>query len=303
MREWFLPSFGVVAVFVTASTGIAGSWRSIAVLPVQVEQVSDQMLPRKTFDEVLLTAVTTNTSARVVGESDIGAMLSFERQKDLVGCEDTSCFAEIGGALGVDVILVTRVARVAAEWVVNMKVIRMTDEFETLARISEFLPGRPDQLLKKLPELVAKLMASAGDRASGVPPPPSQPVVEPETSAAEPYAPPPAPEAPAPSTWKTAATAPPPQATTELPGTRIGFWWISRFLTAGLAVASSAVLIAMFALNDQAKSSYANDLMMPDERAGMRSTAETTALVGNVSLGLAIAGAVAFGVTWFFDDD
>ncbi|MBI5511040.1 MAG: PEGA domain-containing protein [Deltaproteobacteria bacterium] len=42
----------------------------------------------------------------VISSADINAMLSYEKQKDLVGCQDdTSCLAEIGGALGADLMV------------------------------------------------------------------------------------------------------------------------------------------------------------------------------------------------------
>ena len=38
---------------------------------------------------------------KVIGKSDIRAALNLESQKQLLGCSDDSCVAEIGGALGV----------------------------------------------------------------------------------------------------------------------------------------------------------------------------------------------------------
>jgi len=41
----------------------------------------------------------------VVSSSDINAMLSLEKQKELIGCTEVSCLAEIGGALGVEMMV------------------------------------------------------------------------------------------------------------------------------------------------------------------------------------------------------
>src|SRR4051794_12620642 len=42
----------------------------------------------------------------VISSADIEAMLSYERKRDLLSCEDnTSCLAEIGGALGADLMV------------------------------------------------------------------------------------------------------------------------------------------------------------------------------------------------------
>ena len=50
--------------------------------------------------------------AKVVSSADIEAAIGLERQKQLAGCgDDASCVAEIGSALGVDVLAVGEVAR------------------------------------------------------------------------------------------------------------------------------------------------------------------------------------------------
>ena len=41
-------------------------------------------------------------------------MLAFEKQRQMLGCADTGCIAEIGGALGVDYIISGKVTRIAA---------------------------------------------------------------------------------------------------------------------------------------------------------------------------------------------
>jgi hypothetical protein len=45
----------------------------------------------------------------VVSGRDVQAMLGFERARELAGCDDLACFAEIGGALGAQRILVSSV--------------------------------------------------------------------------------------------------------------------------------------------------------------------------------------------------
>lgn len=52
--------------------------------------------------EAVLAEVRKLDRASAVGMSEIAEMLSFEEQRQLLGCGDESCLAEIGGALGVD---------------------------------------------------------------------------------------------------------------------------------------------------------------------------------------------------------
>jgi hypothetical protein len=63
----------------------------------------------------------------VVRESDIGSVLGLERQKALAGCEDTSCTAELAGALGVDALLRSSIARAGGGFVVGINVIGAKD--------------------------------------------------------------------------------------------------------------------------------------------------------------------------------
>lgn len=47
----------------------------------------------------------------VIGMDEVRAMLDLEAQKQLVGCEDESCLAEIADALGVDALVIGSIAR------------------------------------------------------------------------------------------------------------------------------------------------------------------------------------------------
>ena len=60
----------------------------------------------------------------VVSSADINAMLSYEKQKDLVGCEsDTACLAEIGGALGADLMLSGAVGKLGDSFNVSLVLV------------------------------------------------------------------------------------------------------------------------------------------------------------------------------------
>ena len=51
----------------------------------------------------------------VVTSEAIRSMLAFEKQRQMLGCTDAGCMAEIGGALGVDWLVSGRVTRLAAQ--------------------------------------------------------------------------------------------------------------------------------------------------------------------------------------------
>ena len=118
----------------------------LAVLPVQLEPNAD--VPVRILNDAVLTATARASRHEVVGQDDLNALLSFEKQKELLGCDEVSCFAEIGGALGVESVLSMRVGFVNGEWVVTSKVIDTTTG-KALHRGTEFVKGDAKDLLKR----------------------------------------------------------------------------------------------------------------------------------------------------------
>jgi TolB-like protein len=63
---------------------------------------------------------------KVVSSKEVETAIGFERQKRLLGCaEDTSCLAEVGGALGVDRILSGTLGKLGGSLLVTLQVINM----------------------------------------------------------------------------------------------------------------------------------------------------------------------------------
>jgi hypothetical protein len=61
---------------------------------------------------------------KVISTADINAMLSFEKQKELVGCEDkVACLIEIGGALGTDLLVAGTVGKLGSTFNVSLTLI------------------------------------------------------------------------------------------------------------------------------------------------------------------------------------
>lgn len=82
--------------------GAAGSRaaevEAIAVLPLRTTTLDSNITA--VLDNLLVSTVDERGAFRVIGANDIAAMLGMEKMRDLLGCSDTSCAAEIGGALG-----------------------------------------------------------------------------------------------------------------------------------------------------------------------------------------------------------
>lgn len=135
----------------------------VAVLPTELEDSAREQVP-KLFDDYVLTAVQDTIGGNVIGRDDINAMLGFEKQKALLGCDDVTCVSEIGGALGVDLLLAVKVARLGEEWVLTSKLINIrTVQVEN--RVNRFVSGDTKALLEAVPSLVRELLAKQAKTA------------------------------------------------------------------------------------------------------------------------------------------
>jgi TolB-like protein len=97
---------------------------------------------------------------KVISRDDIRNMLSFEKDKQAVGCEaDQACMAEIGGALGVEYIVAGSLAKIGDTLVLSL-VLSKGAAVEN--RLSETVPGKTDALIAAISRnsraLVSKIL-------------------------------------------------------------------------------------------------------------------------------------------------
>ncbi len=79
--------------------------------------------------ERLVTLLGTEGDIKVISSRDIGAIVGFERQRELTGCTDgrSSCLVELAGALGVDAILSGTLARSEKNFTATLRALKTTD--------------------------------------------------------------------------------------------------------------------------------------------------------------------------------
>lgn len=137
-------------------------------------------------------------AVQLVTEAEIKAVLSLEAQQSLAGCAEDACLADVGAALGVDLLLTGSIARPGESWLVHVRLLdakRVTVVAQSDRRVKA---PSVDAVLDELPGMAAELCkATVG--AMG-----SKPTVA--TAAAEP-----APAAPS-------ASSPPPSAEPRVAG-------------------------------------------------------------------------------------
>lgn len=102
----------------------------------------------------------------VLTHDDVAALLGVERTRQMLGCTDSGCMADLGGALGADRVVHGSIGRVGESLVVNLSALDPA-KARTTAAVSERLRGGGEEaFLDVLPTLVDGLLA---EPASGGP--------------------------------------------------------------------------------------------------------------------------------------
>jgi hypothetical protein len=97
----------------------------------------------------------------VLTQSDISALLGVEKTRQMMGCADSGCMAEIGGALGVDRVVHGSIGRVGGSLVVNLSALDARHA-SSAASVSERLRGGDEEaFLDVLPTVADALLADA----------------------------------------------------------------------------------------------------------------------------------------------
>jgi hypothetical protein len=153
-----LPAPGLRAADAAAAPGVA----HMVVLPFVLAQGVDDK-SGKILDEVFLSELTPMVppSVKVVGSSDVTALLGFEQQKQLAGCDESSCLMEIGNALGASHIVVPSLGKFGEQFIVTTKVLEVRDG-RVLHRKVLYVEGSEAGALKGVRQSVVELARAMG---------------------------------------------------------------------------------------------------------------------------------------------
>jgi hypothetical protein len=107
---------------------------------------------------------------RLISQSDIAAVLGLEKQKSLLGCSDAGCYAEVGGALGVQYLLVAEVSVVGGVYLFSLAVLD-ANSGQGVSRVSKRVPKGETiaGLLDLVPTAVDEAMAPVRAKLSPAP--------------------------------------------------------------------------------------------------------------------------------------
>ena len=166
-----------VLVPLIASAQGAAAPRKLRVAVLEVRPLGTEPEKADLLSEIALTEAASIPGVEVIGRSDINSMLGFEKQKRVVGCsEDSSCLAEIGGALGVEYIMVGSLGRIGTLYRLDLKLVdakkaRVRNRMGvTVERREESLVAAVQKMVRALllPEVPATFARNrTDDRAAG----------------------------------------------------------------------------------------------------------------------------------------
>lgn len=173
----------LLLVAVAAAIGVpesASAQRKVRVAILDIRALgSTEGSKAELLNEVALTEASSMPGFEVIGKSDINAIIGFEKQKKVMGCsEDSSCLAEIGGALGVDFIMVGSVGAIEDLYRLDLKLVE-TKKAKVKSRIGVSVEGKERKLVAAIQKAVHDLLEPETPKA-----PPEKPVAKAATAGA-----------------------------------------------------------------------------------------------------------------------
>ncbi len=178
---------------VAATSALVTAVRPAAILELQSTGL-DEVITRNLSDLFVAEAGKV-PGYKIISQAEIKDMLGFEIQKQTLGCEDASCFAQIGGALGVDLIVTGTIGKVGETYLVNVRLINIA-KGETENRVGETLAGKVELLppfmrvvawrlfAKEVPAEVLQAYDVVAKSMTTVAPPTSSAIATPSATAA-----------------------------------------------------------------------------------------------------------------------
>lgn len=146
----------LAATAAQAAAARSGRGARIAMLDLTAGRDVDPTVA-KSLSEVALTKLQALNMGDCIGWTDIKDLLSLEMEKQLTECANDSCMADIGGALGVEMMISGNISRVGSQYVINLKLFDVRNA-RALNRISRSVAANEDALLSNLPDIIAELV-------------------------------------------------------------------------------------------------------------------------------------------------
>ncbi len=130
----------------------------VSVMDLKAEIGIDEKIVNLLY-EVSLTEFQKYKNVSIISKTDIASMLKHEAQKELTGCNEDSCMAEIGGALGVDKVVLGNVGKIGESYTISFKLMDIRNA-KVEKRVSKTIPANQDKLVPLVKVLANELFDS-----------------------------------------------------------------------------------------------------------------------------------------------
>jgi TolB-like protein len=135
----------------------SGRRRVVLVLPLKAKgDVAEHV--SEILTNIMLTNLDQVQGLRTISANDIQATIQAERARDLLGCTDTSCLAEIGGALGADMVAYGAVGKLGSKLSVSVSMFdnRTSTVVARSAQVCDREEGLPDAAQLVVTDLISR---------------------------------------------------------------------------------------------------------------------------------------------------
>ena len=150
----------VVAIALAASSAAAFAAPRTKIAVTDIKGVQGVSPGTATILSDIVVSEVARAGHDVVSQSDINAMIGFERQRKMLGCaDDSSCLAEIGGALGVDYMLAGQVGQIGTRFRISLLLVD-SKRARVAARAAQFCDQNEDALARAAESTVRDLLAA-----------------------------------------------------------------------------------------------------------------------------------------------
>lgn len=106
--------------------------------------------------DTIASELASSTACTIITHQDIKAMLDFEAERAACGADSSSCLAEIGDALGVDMVIAGAVRAIDDLYQVNLQLIDI-QQAKVIDRAEAAVEGEPGRLRVEAQNLARKL--------------------------------------------------------------------------------------------------------------------------------------------------
>ncbi len=159
LTNWLAIGILLPAV-ATAAPGAPSAAKRMRIAVMEIRALGTEPHKAELLSEVALTEAAATEKFEIIGRSDIASMIGFDQQKKILGCtDDSNCLAEIGGALGVEYVMIGTLGKLGALYRVDMKLVD-AKRARVAGRFGESVEGNEEKLVATVQRGVRKLLGT-----------------------------------------------------------------------------------------------------------------------------------------------